>query len=86
MTTIKLGIDRASTSMYSLPFRVRVTTPPQYGRNGTAHAAGASMLLPARGVFAGMRSVLCACATCVRRAVGQADYRCALPRISIVLP
>ena len=56
MTTIKLGIDRASTSMYSLPFRVRVTTPPQYGRNGTAHAAGASMLLPARGVFAGMSS------------------------------
>ena len=43
--------------MYSLTFRVRVTTPPQYGRNGTAHAAGASMLSPARGVFAGMRSV-----------------------------
>ena len=48
---------RASTSMYSLTFRVRVTTPPQYGRNGTAPAAGASMLSPARGVFAGMRSV-----------------------------
>ena len=48
---------RASTSMYSITFRVRVTTPPQYGRNGTAHAAGASMLSPARGVFAGMRSV-----------------------------
>ena len=48
---------RANTSMYSLTFRVRVTTPPQYGRNGTAHAAGASMLSPARGVFAGMRSV-----------------------------
>jgi len=27
--------------MYSLTFRVRVTTPTQYGRNGTAHAAGA---------------------------------------------
>jgi len=27
---------RASTSMYSLTFRVRATTPPQYGRNGTA--------------------------------------------------
>ena len=48
---------RASTSMYSLTFRVHVTTPPQYGRNGTAHAAGASILSPARGVFAGMRSV-----------------------------
>jgi len=45
------------TSMYALTFRVRVTTPPQYGRNGTAHAAGASMLSPARGVFAGVRSV-----------------------------
>jgi len=47
---------RASTSMHSLTFRVRVTTPPQYGRNGTAHAAGASILSLARGVFAGMRS------------------------------
>jgi len=43
--------------MYSLTFRVRVTTPPQYGWNGTAHAAGASMLALARGIFAGMRSV-----------------------------
>jgi len=40
----------ASTSMYSLTFRVRVTTPPQYGQNGTAHAAGTSILSPARGV------------------------------------
>jgi len=48
---------RASTSMYSLIFCVRVTRPPQYGRNGTAHAAGASILSAARGVFAGMRSV-----------------------------
>jgi len=29
--------------MYSLTFRVRVTTPPEYGRNGTAHAACASI-------------------------------------------
>jgi len=43
--------------MYSLIFRVRVTTPPQYGGNGTAHAAGASVLSLARGVFADMRSV-----------------------------
>jgi len=42
------------------------------------HTAGASILSPARGVFAGMRRV--------RRAVGLADYRWALPRISIVLP
>jgi len=35
---------RASTGMYSLTFRVRVTTPPQCERNGTAHAAGASIL------------------------------------------
>jgi len=47
---------RASTSMYSLTFRVRVTTHPQYGRNGTAHAAGVSMLSLARGVVAGMRT------------------------------
>ena len=36
----------------------------QCGRNGTAHAAGASILSPARGVFAGMRSV------CGRHACG----------------
>jgi len=54
---------RASTSMYLLTFRVRVTAPPQYERNRTAQAAGASILSPARGVFADMRSVR------VRRAV-----------------
>jgi len=70
----------ASTSMYSLTFRVRVTTPPQYGRSGTAHAAGAAILSLARGVFAGMRSAW----HCVRRAVSLADYRWALPRISSV--
>jgi len=42
--------------MYSLIFRVLVATPPQYRRNGTAYAAGASML-SVRGVFACMRSV-----------------------------
>jgi len=66
--------------MYSLTFRAGVTTSPQYGRNGTAHATGAPILSPARGVFAGMRSVR------VRRAVSLVDYRWALPRISIVLP
>ena len=71
---------RASTSMYSLTFLVRVTTRPQCGRNGTAHAAGASMLSLARGVIAGMRSATHS----VRRAVGPADYRWALSRISNV--
>jgi len=49
--------------MYSLTFRVRVTTTPQYGGNGTAHAhaAGASMLSPAKGVFAGSVRVRHAC-------------------------
>jgi len=42
--------------MYSLTFRVHVTTPSQYGRNGMAHAAGASILSQAEGVFAGMHS------------------------------
>jgi len=55
---------RASTSMYSLTFCVRVTTPPQYGRNGMAHAAGASILSSVRGVFAARRTH----AYCVRRA------------------
>jgi len=53
--------------MYSLTFRVCVTTPLQYGRNGMAHAGGVSMLSPAKGVFAGMRSV------CVRHACGGPD-------------
>jgi len=66
--------------MYSLTFRVRVTTPLQYGRNGTVHAAGASILSLARGVFAGMRSAW----HCVRRAVGLTNYRSALPHISSV--
>ena len=51
-TTTIITRHRASTSMYSLTFRVRVATPAQYGRikwNGlvadnVAHAAGASIL------------------------------------------
>jgi len=50
---------RASTSMYSLTFRVRVTTPPSVWTkwNGivadnVAHAAGASILSLVRGTFA----------------------------------
>ena len=49
--------------MYSLTFRARVTTPPQYGQNGTAHAAGASMLSPVRG-----SSPACVACVCGMRA------------------
>jgi len=73
--TCELTRHRASTSMYSLTFRNRITTPPQYGRNGTVHAAGASIL--------SLAYVVCVCGM---RAVGLVDYRWALPRISIVLP
>ena len=45
--------------MYSLTLCVRVITPLQYGQNGTAHAAGASILLPARAVFTGMCRACC---------------------------
>jgi len=65
--------------MYSLTFRVRVATPPQYGRNGMAHAAGTSILSPTRGVLAGM------CSVRAQHAVDLAVYRWALPRISLVL-
>jgi len=73
---------RASTIMYSLTLRVRVTTP----RNNDEmerRTLQARRCYRRRGksVFAGIRS---ACG--VRRAVGLADYRWALPRISIVLP
>ena len=43
-----------------IAFRISVTTPLQYGRNGTAHAAGALILSPVKGVFAGMR-IVCVC-------------------------
>jgi len=67
--------------MYSLTFRVRVSTPTDYGRNGMAHAAGASMLSLVRGVFAGM------CSVRVRHAcaVGLADYRWALHFHSVAI-
>ena len=45
--------------MYSLTFRVRVTTPQQYGRNGTASLQVTSRrvnFIAGEGVFAGMRS------------------------------
>ena len=60
--------------MYSLTFRVRVTTPPQCGRNGTA-SLQVRRFYRWRGESA---------PACVVRAVGLADYRWALPRISSV--
>jgi len=66
--------------MYSLTFRVHVTTPLQCGRNGTELAAGASIL------SRGESSPACVVCVCGMRAVGLADYRWALPHISIVLP
>ena len=54
---------RASTSMYSLAFRVRDTTPLQYGQNETAHAASVSMLSPVRGC-----SPACVACVCGMRA------------------
>ena len=67
--------------MYSLTFRVRVTTPPAVWTkwNGVvadnvAHAAGASLLSLVRGVFAGM------CSACGER-WGLVDYRWTFPCI-----
>jgi len=64
----------ASTSMYSLTFRVRVATSAQYGRNGTASLQITSHTQQARRFYR----------SCVRRALGLADYRWALTRISIM--
>ena len=69
---------RASTSMYSLTFGVRVTTPPQYGRNGTASFQITSCTQQARRFY---RRCVRACVVCM---VGLADYRWALPHISSV--
>jgi len=72
---------RASTSMYSLTFRVRVTTPPQCGLNGTASLQITSRTQQARRFYRcrGQTSP-----ACVMRAVGLADYRWPLSRISSV--
>ena len=51
-TQTKLDIKRVQANIS----RSRYNTP-QYAGNGTAHAAGASILSPAMGVFAGMRNV-----------------------------
>jgi len=64
--------------MHWLTFRVRVTTPPQYGRNGTASLQITSRTQQAR------RFYRWCVRACVVRAVGLADYCWALPRISSV--
>jgi len=64
--------------MYSLTFRVRITTPLQYGRNGTASLQITSRTQQARGFY---RWYVRAC---VGRAVCLADQRWALPRVSSV--
>jgi len=67
--------------MYWLTFRVRVTTPPQYGRNGTASWQITSRTQHARRFY---RCRGESSPACVVRAVGLADYRWALPRIASV--
>jgi len=59
--------------MYSLTFRVRVTTPLQYGRNGMASLQIMLRTQQARRFY---RWWVCAC---VVRAVGLVDHRWALP-------
>jgi len=68
--------------MYSLTFRVRVTTPRSMDEMERRTQQARRFYRRRReSVFADMRN---ACGA--RRAVGLADYRWALPRISIVLP
>jgi len=64
---------------YPLTLRVRVTTPPQYGRNGTASLQITSRKQQARRFYRWRGESLPAR---VVRAEGLADYRWALPRIS----
>jgi len=72
---------RASTSMYSLTFCVRVITPPQYGGNGTASLQITSSTHQARRFYRWWGEPLPACLV---HAVGLAVDRWALPRISSV--
>jgi len=54
---------RASTSMYSLTFRVRVAIPAQYGRNGTASLQITSRTQQARRILSLVRACV-VCAAC----------------------
>ena len=69
--------------MYSLTFRVRVTTSRSMDKM-ERRTQQARRFYRRRGESSPACVVRAAC--CVRRAVGLADYRWALPRISIVLP
>jgi len=77
-TITKRTRHTARTSTYSLTFRV--ATPAQYGRNGTASLQITSHTQQVR------RFYRWCVRACVVRALGLADYRWALPRISIMLP
>ena len=72
---------RASTSMYSLTFRVHVTTPAVWTKWNGACSRRVDVI-----TGGGESSLACVVCMCGIRAVGLADYRWALPRISIVLP
>jgi len=67
--------------MYLLTFCIRVTTPCSMDEMEWCTQQ-------ARRCYRrrGESSPACVVCMCGMRAVGQADYRCALPRISIVLP
>jgi len=67
--------------MYSLTFRVRVTTPLQYGRSGMASLQITSCTQQARRFYRWRGE---SSSGCVVHAVGLADYCWALPRISSV--
>jgi len=71
-TVTKETRDGASTSMYLLTFRVRITTPLQYGRNWTASLQITSRTQQARG-FCRWRGE--SSPACVVHAVSLADYR-----------
>ena len=73
----------ASTSMYSLTFRVRVTTPPAVWTKWNDARSRRVDFIAGDGSL--RRHAQCACAACVQRAVGLVDYRWALPCISICM-
>ena len=65
-----------------ITFRVRLATPAQYGRNGTA-----SLQITSHTPNLHVDFIAGACVrACDVRALGLADYRWTLPRISIMLP
>ena len=68
--------------MYSLTFRVRVATPAQYRQNGMASLQITSHTQQAHRFYHWCVRAYVVHAACA----APADYRWALPRISIMLP